>query len=322
MHWLDPVNSIVEEKAAEIQPTLLARSAERLSNFYREGQVGRRSLEADPLFPLAYAITRMPATAATIEFVFEKIRERAPELLISSLLDLGAGPATALLPFLIHWPSARQATLLEFHPRTAALGIVIADSLAELYSCASEWRRDRLPLKELPQPHDLVLMSYILNELNEAEAIATLDQAWTAARELLVIIEPGTPAGFESLLRARAHLIAKGASVLAPCPGEFECPLREMSDRWCHFSVRLPRTRRHRLAKGGDLGWEDEKFSYCVFTRTPPESRPSCIISRPTAFKPGIELPLCTPEGLEKKLIRRSDESRPRARRAKWGDLW
>jgi len=322
MHWLDPVNSIVEEKAAEIQPALLARSAERLSTFYREGQLGRRSLESDPLFPLAYAITRLPATAAAIEFVFEKIRERAPELLISSLLDLGAGPATALLPFLVHWPSAQRATLIEFHPRTAALGSAITASLAQSYPCAAEWKRDRLPLKENPDPHDLVLMSYVLNELNEAEATTTLDQAWTSARELLVIIEPGTPAGFESLLRARRHLIAIGANVLAPCPGECACPLQATSGRWCHFSVRLPRTRRHRLAKGGELGWEDEKFSYCVFTRTPPESRPSCIISRPIALKPGIELPLCTPEGLEKKLIRRSDESRPRARRAKWGDFW
>jgi len=72
-----------------------------------------------------------------------------------------------------------------------------------------------------------------------------------AAKGLLVLVEPGTPAGYGRILRARDRLVGLGATLAAPCPHHAACPLT--GEDWCHFSVRLPRSRDHRLAKGGEV---------------------------------------------------------------------
>ena len=72
------------------------------------------------------------------------------------------------------------------------------------------------------------------------------------------------------------------------------------SGDWCHFSVRLPRLRGHRQAKGGTLGYEDEKFSYLAVARPALAAQgvAARIIRPPIARKFEVELPVCTAEGL------------------------
>src|SRR5690606_27604170 len=74
--------------------------------------------------------------------------------------------------------------------------------------------------------------------------------------------EPGTPAGYQRILAARDRLRQRGAALAAPCPHDAACPMAGRD--WCHFAVRLDRSRLHRHLKGAALGWEDEKFSYVV----------------------------------------------------------
>jgi ribosomal protein RSM22 (predicted rRNA methylase) len=100
------------------------------------------------------------------------------------------------------------------------------------------------------------------------------------------------------------------------------CPLT--APDWCHFSVRLARSRDHRITKGADAPFEDEKFAYLVAARPsvaagPPAAR---ILARPRMTKPGIELKLCTPAGdADKRLVTKRDKAAfARARRLDWGD--
>ena len=95
---------------------------------------------------------------------------------------------------------------------------------------------------------DLVSLAYVLNELAPAARESVLQRLWDATADTLVIIEPGTPAGWERILAARRQLIEAGAHVLAPCPHAFACPLQ--APDWCHFAERVSRSRLHRLAKG------------------------------------------------------------------------
>jgi ribosomal protein RSM22 (predicted rRNA methylase) len=163
------------------------------------------------------------------------------------------------------------------------------------------------------------VLSYTIGELPDASA--AVRAAWNAAK-LLVIVEPGTPRNFAQVLQIRSDLIAAGGNVLAPCPHENECPMAAAND-WCHFAVRLERTAEHRRLKGGALGYEDEKFSYVVFSKQPARKADARIVRHPLTYSGHIRLTLCEPSGLREQTVTRSQKERFRpARKAKWGDEW
>jgi ribosomal protein RSM22 (predicted rRNA methylase) len=92
---------------------------------------------------------------------------------------------------------------------------------------------------------------------------------------------------------------------------------------WCHFAQRVERSSLHRQLKGGELGYEDEKFSYVVLSRQPLPTAPARVIRHASIRKGHVELQLCTPSGLERVTIGKSKKGQYRAaRKAGWGDAW
>jgi len=67
---------------------------------------------------------------------------------------------------------------------------------------------------------------------------------------MLLIVEPGTPAGYKNITEARRVLVESGAHIAAPCTHENTCPME--GNDWCHFTCRISRSRLHRLMKGGE----------------------------------------------------------------------
>ncbi len=116
-----------------------------------------------------------------------------------------------------------------------------------------------------PGARDLVTLAYVLDELDAAERATLIERLWSRTADTLLIVEPGTPAGWQRILDARALLLKQGAQMIAPCPHAQACPL--VAPDWCHFSRRVARSRAHLLAKGAEVPWEDEKFSYLAVTR-------------------------------------------------------
>jgi ribosomal protein RSM22 (predicted rRNA methylase) len=291
----------IEEKADAVGFPALQRAVAALSQAYREGRIPKLP-EAERT--AAYLATRMPATYAAASAVLREVSPRiAP---IGSVLDAGAGTGAASLAARAHFPDA-AITLVErdFAFAAAALqwlpgAALIAGDIARL---------DVLP------PHDLVLAAYSLGELG-APAAARL---WQAARTALVLIEPGTPRGFALIRQVRGELLAAGARMVAPCPAESACPLADPD--WCHFAARVERSSLHRRLKGGQLGHEDEKFSYVALARTPVELASARIIRHPQHHPGLIEIATCTAGGLRSERIPKRDRDRFRAaRKAAWGD--
>lgn len=263
---------------------------------------------------LAYALARLPATYAAAAAVFAEAAARAPGFSPASLLDAGCGPGGASWAAAATWPSLRTATWFD----ASAPFLDLARRLGAGGLAATAVRGD-LRSGHFPQA-DLVVASYALAEIAPADQARVIEGLWAASRGLLVVVEPGTPAGWTRLLAAREVLTAAGAQVLAPCPHQQACPLT--APDWCHFAVRLPRSRDHRIAKAAEAPFEDEKFAYLVAARsgigTPAPSR---VLARPRAGKPGIELKLCTPAGLERRFVARRDKpAHSAARRLGWGD--
>jgi len=252
----------------------------------------------------------MPATYAAVRAVLARVMEVDPEFVPASFLDVGAGPGTAAWAMRDIWP-ALGAVLIEPNAIFRKLAAKLMPD-AEIVSC---------DLSTKMPAAGLVMASYVLAELPEAEAAKTAGKLWEAATQMLVLIEPGTPQGFARIRAARAALIEAGGHVVAPCTHDMDCPLA--GDDWCHFSERLARSRDHKIAKGADVPFEDERYSYVAVSRLPVDHAERARIIKPVLeAKPGLTLPLCDAAGLRNAFIARRDKDAFRAvRRKNWGDL-
>ena len=127
--------------------------------------------------------------------------------------------------------------------------------------------------------------------------------------------------GHTAALRAvRAALTAQGAYVAAPCPrGCAACPM-EAGD-WCHFAVRVQRTRLHKALKGGDAPYEDEKFGYLALTREAPRAACRARVLLHPMIAPGrITLTLCTGGEKTVRTVTKKDPLWKRVRKIGAGD--
>ena len=299
----------------------LAERAARTSQAYRAG-LPSAGVIREPDDALAYALTRLPATYAACSAVLAEAARMAPGFAPKSLLDAGSGTAAASWAACAVWPGAEAATWLDASPPFLALATQLAASGPAALRAAEARRADLTSGGPWPGA-DLVMASYALAEIAPNEQISTVCELWNACEGMLALVEPGTPAGHARILAARNALIAAGAIVVAPCPHAEACPL--IGQDWCHFSVRLPRSRDHRLAKGAEVPFEDERFSYLVaarpgITALPPRPR---VLAPPRVGKPGIALKLCGVDGaVEQRLISKRDKpAYPAARRLGWGDV-
>ncbi len=262
----------------------------------------------------AYAAFRLPATFGAVS--------RALEMAIGcgldgvrTLTDVGAGCGSALFAASGAFPLARAA-LIEREPGMIALGRELA---REGVTCPVEWIAGDMLEAALP-PADLVTASYCLGELRQDAAEAMVRRLWEAAQRCLLIVEPGTPAGFARVRRYAQILSGQGAHMAAPCPGMEGCPLA--AEDWCHFVARVERTRLHRYVKDGDLPYEDEKFSFLAVSREPVRPAAARIRRRPMARSGYVELPLCRGNAAETVKVTRKHPLYKRARKAEIGDAW
>jgi ribosomal protein RSM22 (predicted rRNA methylase) len=293
-----------------------ARRSSQISETYRAGG-GSAAIksEADAL---AYALARMPATYAAVAASLNALTEIVPDLAPETLLDVGAGPGTASWAASEAFPSLRSFALLDTNDALSRLALGLAHDSARLADCRY-LRGEALTSLAEASPADLVLASYVIGELSERDQRALTEAMWAKARHALMVIEPGTPAGYARILALRAQLIAAGAHVAAPCPHDKSCPLT--APDWCHFSQRLPRSQAHRQLKGAEVPFEDERFIYVALTRAPVTRRRARVLAAPDVGKAEITAKLCGEDGLAAtKVPRRDKAAYASARRWRWGD--
>jgi ribosomal protein RSM22 (predicted rRNA methylase) len=308
----------IEELTAEVLPSELARGAAALAGAYREPQRARPQLDA--VHRAAYLVTRLPATYAVLSRVLEEAKLRIPELRVTSMLDLGAGPGTAMWAVAELFPELAQAVSIEGSTEWIAIGRQLASKSQRESIRSAEWRQGSVAGPLPAGSFDLVTFSYVLNELRPSERAQVVRGAWERTSRLLLIAEPGTPAGFEYVREVRRELIAGGAQMVAPCPHAGECPMHD--DDWCHFATRVQRSSEHRAAKSAELGYEDEKYSYMVFGREPVDLTGGRVLRYPRKHSGHVDFEVCTSEGLKRvTLSRKQGDTYKQARATEWGDL-
>lgn len=318
-----------------LRPREAARAVERLSGTYRDSR-GTEGAAAPILRDrddaAVYAAYRMPATFEAARAALRALADAAPRWSPGSHLDVGGGTGAAVWAADAVWPGGaggRETTVVDHAEHALAVGRDLAES-AGLTGVA--WRSAKAVGPGALPDADLVTVCYVLNELPGPDRAALVARAARAARAV-VIVEPGTPDGYERVIEARDLLVAAGFRIAAPCPHDGACPVVRGAD-WCHFSVRVTRSSLHRQLKAGSLPYEDEKFSYVAAVREPVDVREPAggesagaaarIVRRPQIRKGQVLLDLCTADdGLRRDTVaKRHGELYRAARDAAWGDPW
>jgi len=306
-----PENLTEKLKALEERYVIrtLKSAAEQMSLSYREGERNGSALIGGEVSAAAYAICRMPATFAAVSTALKHTMAQRELGDIRSLLDVGAGTGTASMAVREHL-TLENNVLLERDPDMLKLG----QSLLE----GGEWIKGDGRTADYPKA-DMVISSYMLNELPPDVRLSVVKKMWQSAEKLLLIVENGTPKGYEIINEIGSYARSEGVTIVAPCPEVGKCPVE--GEDWCHFTCRVSRNRAHKLLKGGDAPYEDEKFTYIALSREKCPRAVARILRHPKIESGKITLTLCTKEGRETAIITKKNKAAFKAaRKADAGD--
>lgn len=312
------LSNAIDRELAPLPTDKLRDACFELTQRYNQGQFIKNQLHRQ-----AYLAARFPATYGATRDVLRRIEPLLRPL--SSVLDLGAGMGGLAWAAVDAMPKLQRITLFERDVEMLRMGQHLTQNQLDPLEIA--WCRDDITIAASFPAHEVVVLSYVLNELSLKEQIQLINKAYETTEGLLILIEPGTPKGYSNILRARTLLIDHGAHIIAPCPHTEPCPLvpafKEGKD-WCHFRVRIPRGKYHRRAKEGVLPYEDEKYSYLVVSPHEQPKSENRVIKAPMMKTGHVILDLCTKSGQEERRIVAKSEGKiySQARECDWGDEW
>ena len=292
----DSINRLLSENKV----SNIIENAQTISNKYRKNDGKGKRLLTNESEAVSYVISRMPATYAAVYSAFKQILANYNEKM-TSLLDVGAGTGTGTWA-VNEIENMSQITCLEREKSMSNIGKKLMKNTA---LDNVQWKSYDILQDEIVEKADIVLTSYMINELPEQEREKAVLKLWQATNKLMVVIEPGTPEGFKNILNIRNLIKDVGGYIVAPCCCLGECPISK--DDWCAFYARVARSSIHRQAKGGNLGYEDEKFSYIAFSKTPVEITGERILRHPQINSGFVKVKLCTADGIQEKTYSKKD---------------
>lgn len=289
----------------------LSQATKRLSDRYRRGGAASAPILTTDIDVAAYAAYRMPATYAACERALS-LSAACFSGAIDSAVDLGGGTGAAA------W-----AITSVFDPAS----VRVMDQVDAALKCGQRLVGGALPISFErwrvgdPVPSaDLISISFVLSELSDAQQATLTEHAASAATKAVFVIEPGTPDGHARVLAARDRLVEARWTIAAPCPQSSNCPVQQPD--WCHFAARVERSSLHRQIKGGDLSYEDEKFSFVFAVRSGAAPADRRILRHPAKHKGFVEFTVCDKGGSTGRatMSRKQGEAYKRARDLRWGD--
>jgi ribosomal protein RSM22 (predicted rRNA methylase) len=239
----------------------------------------------------------MIARGRSIMGVMEKIISQHLDIFhdIEAVVDFGGGPGTFLFA-LSKFKTLNRYTNVEWSG--AFIGIMnvlveefLSSSTPHTHVDSISCNYLKLESQDIPT-NELCVFSYTFCECdNSLVSLSCLVEN----SNMVLIIEPGTPLGFNNIIQARGKLIEKGFSIIAPCTvTNGFCPLRDSETDWCHFIESVDRSRIQRYLKNGVLGYEYEKYSYLLMSKYPVHLDGKRIISRPDYTKHNVSFDICS----------------------------
>ena len=313
----DILEESIEKEVSQYKLVNLKEYSHFLSTKYMMEKRTGNTLLSKKEEAVAYSVIRMPATFGAIKSSLNSILEVNNNLKIKSLLDIGAGTGAAT------WAASElidieTVTCIEREKVMRELGIKLMGNGSSVLKKA-KWIDKDIIKDELDEKADLVIVSYMINELKECDRIRILDKLLKVTNELLLIVEPGTPEGFKNIKMIREEAIKRNFNIVSPCTHCKECELSE--EDWCSSCVRVQRTKIHKILKSGDVPYEDEKFSYVAISKKLTMQAEGRILRHPIIQNKMIKMKLCTSNGIKEVIItKKHGELYKDAKKKKIGD--
>ena len=246
---------------------------------------------------LVYALSRMLATYNVNYFVAKDLLYLIQQYKleeIETLTDVGCGTLAGSLAF-------NDVFCLSKTIGLEKNGFMLNFSRKMVQNCSlANYELKDCDMTNQPiDSSDIILASFSLNELKDEKLFCVLDKLVSSTKKYLVIVEAGTPKRFEFMKMIKNYILPKGLSLVAPCANVKECPIS--GDDWCHFYCRLNRTKEQKFFKDATKSYEDEKFTYLIFSKQKFVANYSRIIARPQVRKGVISFKICSLNGVFKK---------------------
>lgn len=313
------VEQSIESLLKESNSSEWLKSAVSLSLKYRAERVKQGiTYIKDYSDALGYLALRTPSTYAQIYGALTAVKEVNPSWNPKTVLDIGSGPGTASWAATEIFSSIKEITNVEQDKNFISIGknILHPEPLLTV-----EWHSTNLTfsLPHTTKKFDLVILANVLNEMDNATRQKTVEFAYKHCQGTVVIIEPGTPFGNESISQAVTELEKYNPKIIAPFVENTFYSAEEII-----FSQRVIRPefqkRIRQLQRKMDLkdktkilppsDWEDATYCYIAFSKSKPEIQPQArLIKQPQLFKPFIELYLLTKDGIKKERILKKNKT-------------
>lgn len=324
----DGISTAIAEILSQAENKQWIKSAKELHERYmtRENET-HESFIQNPSDVLAYLGMRSPATYAQIYGAGLQVQELYPSWNPTSLLDIGGGPGTAIWAAKTLWPTLKKATSIDHERYFQFIGKEIAAKSSLDIEVTWQYKDLRNNLdKNDARNYDVVIIANVLNELSPSEREHLVTQAYNRCQGIFLIIEPGTPLGFD-VIQTTAEVFAHKDELIAPyIPNSFV----QSHEYWIHFTQRFIRPefqrRIRQQMRNSPLmasDWEEAKYSYVAFSKIPTKQNIWGRIVSPIAKQKGfVEIPVLTEkEVIKVKVMKRHKKEYAFAKNLVWGDI-
>ena len=238
---------------------------------------------------------------------------------VLSELDLRGWTPPADGPTIFDWGCGSGIAgrrVIDFCRNSSGIRLVLHDHSALAVDYAEHRAKTEFPQLQVERadyreingdaPIDILVVSHVLNELNE-KARLELSGLMTRAHCILWV-EPGTHEVSRTLVAWREQLRATGARVIAPCTHNAACGLLAAgNDRhWCHFFATPPPeifadSNWVRFGQRAGIDLRSLPYSFLVLDRRvgPAQGSGSRILGDPRIYKGYAKLFNCSEAGIE-----------------------
>jgi ribosomal protein RSM22 (predicted rRNA methylase) len=175
-----------------------------------------------------YALTNIPKLEATLKWFSEDVIKDWESI---ELVDVGAGPGTMSLAWMELFPKTKEIYQIEQSQ-------LMKEQSAKIFAAIYPEVKLRFSGNQKSEKKRIALFGHSLNEMGVEigmRMIRDLDP------DYILFIEPGMLTVFPQMLEMREKLLSE-YSILFPCLGQGDCPLKNNNQDWCHQYLHVKQT--------------------------------------------------------------------------------